>query len=311
MTAGDPIYFATCTEVPDGDPDDRLAIDELARCGLVAEPRVWDDATVDWSAAALTVLRSTWDYSRRAAQFVDWACRVPRLANPPAVVEWNVDKRYLLDLIADGIATVPTTIVEPWSDEPTIARSIDAALERSSIEGVVVKPAVGAGSRGAAAFRRDGERGRDAAIDHAGTLIAAGRGIVVQPYQPAIDDGGELAAVCFAGTFSHAARKAPILDPDAGAEWRAAAEEGGELYVVESMSAATADAEQVALAERAVAAAAERFGGLLYARVDLIADDAGAPQVLELELVEPSLFMGYAPGAATRFAAAIASRLSV
>jgi hypothetical protein len=237
-------------------------------------PAVWDDEAVDWGAFDLVVIRSTWDYPNRRDEFLAWAESLPQVLNPPEVLRWNTDKRYLEQL---GTDAVPSQFVEPGEpfeppDEP-----------------FVVKPAVGAGSIGAA--RYDG--GDERAAEHVAELHVAGKTVLVQPYVQAIDDVGERALIYLAGSFSHTVHKEPIL--------ATVAQPGVGLYVEEQLASAEAAADELAISERVLEAIPFERGSLLYARIDLLP----GPLVLEVELTEPSLFIGYAEGAAERFADAI------
>ena len=301
-----------------------LALDEdlpiiaaaLERLGVDSTVAVWDDPAVDWAAFDLAVVRSTWDYAPRRAEFLAWAERtagVTQLLNPPAVLAWSTDKRYLLDLESAGVPTVPTQWLNPH--EPVTLRvrggpdphQPEDFMVRGGDGAVVVKPVVGAGSVGAGRFDGTAE-GRARAAEHAAKLLGDGQAVMVQPYLEAIDHSGETAIVYIDGEPSHAVTKAAILRPD-GAEFI----EGG-LYAEEDMEASTATAAERAVADATVAAAVDRLAltaPLLYARVDLVPGPDGNPVVLELELAEPSLFLGYADGAAAdRFADAIVRRLT-
>jgi hypothetical protein len=284
----------TCAKLPDLDDDDRLLIAPLAALGITAEPVVWDAPDVDWSAFGLAVLRSPWDYVGRRDEFVAWAGTVPQLANPADVIEWNTDKRYLAGLAEAGRAVVPTTWLTPadrW-DPPADGE-------------YVVKPTIGAGSVDIGRYRLTEPGHRRLAVAHVDRLLAAGRPVMVQPYLAAVDSVGETALLYFAGPdgleFSHAIRKdAMLTGPDDGT---------ADLYRPERITARTPELEQAAVARRALAAVPGGPDRLLYARVDLIPGPDGLPLVSELELTEPSLFLGYAPGAPQRFADAIAARL--
>lgn len=216
------------------------------------------------------ILRATWDYIERLDEFLAWTRRVPNLLNGPDVVAWNTDKRYLADLAAAGVSTVPSLFFAPG--EPV------GALDGE----VVVKPAVGAGSYGAQRFSDE-----KAAHRHAEGLQAEGRTVLVQPYDERIADG-ETALVFVEGRQSHAFTKGPILPPPgATPEF----DDSG-TYAEEQLSSAEPVAELWEVGYAALAAAAERLdmapNEFLYSRVDVIggADD---PRLLELELVEPSL----------------------
>ena len=266
--ADGPIALATCAAVPDLDPDDRLLAAALAGRAV---PAVWDDPAVDWDAFELVVVRSTWDYVGRREAFLAWADALgDRLRNPPDVLRWSTDKRYLAELAATGLPVVETAYAAPGDPLPAPP--------------VVVKPAVGAGSIDAQ--RHDDRR---AAAEHVARLHAGGRMALVQPYLDAV----ETALLYLDGAYSHAIHKGPLL---AGAAER----DASGLFVTEEIAAAQPSAGERDVADRVMAWVAERFGALLYARVDLL-----GVAVLEVELAEPSLFLGHAPGAAERMAAAI------
>ena len=240
-------------------------------------PAVWDDAAVEWAGFDLVVVRSTWDYPDRREEFLAWAESLPRIFNSPQVLRWNTDKRYLATL---GMETIPTDFLEPG----------DAFVAPDAP--FVVKPSVGAGSIGAARYDAGAER----AHDHVRRMHAAGKTVMVQPFLEAVDHAGEVALHYLGGVFSHAVRKAAML-PRGG-------DPGEGLFVDERISAAVPSAAELELAEQALDAVPFSREGLLYARVDLLP----GPVLLEIELTEPSLYLGYAEGAAERFAAAIAAR---
>ncbi|SCL19132.1 hypothetical protein GA0074692_0554 [Micromonospora pallida] len=294
-TRGRPrVALVTCTDLPDLEPDDRLLLAPLAARGVRVDTVTWDDPGVDWPDYDLVVLRSTWDYIARRDEFVAWAATVPRLANPADVVAWNTDKRYLDDLSAAGVPTVPTTWIAP------------GAPWRQPEQGeYVVKPAVGAGSLDSGRYDLADPDHRRLAADHLARLGAAGRTAMVQPYLSAVDTAGET-ALLFAGgptgpVFSHAIRKGAMLTgPDLPT---------GELFRPERIDPRTATPEQLAVAEKTLTAVPGGSGRLLYARVDVIPGPDGSPVLVELELTEPSLFLGHTEGAADRFADAIVAHL--
>ncbi len=280
----------TCADLPDLDDDDRLLIEPLAARGIEAVPAVWDDPTVDWAGYDLVVLRNPWDYAPRRAEFVAWAGRVPRLANRADVVAWNTDKRYLAELDRAGVPVVPTRWLEPGNADPAGALAVDGEW--------VLKPAVSAGSLDTGRYDLTDAGHRELARAHADRLLAAGRTVMVQPYLSAVDGYGETALLYFAGRFSHAIRKGPMLaGPDHG--------ETG-LYKAEDISSRVPTEAELAVGRQVLAVAP---ADPLYARVDLIPGPDGAPVLVELELTEPSVFLGYDDGAAQRFAEAIAARV--
>jgi glutathione synthase/RimK-type ligase-like ATP-grasp enzyme len=283
------VSLATCAALPDGDEDGISLLRALTALGVTARWQAWTDTHADWSAD-LTVIRSTWDYTLDRERFLRWVASVPRPANPAPVVIWNSDKTYLRDLARHGVPIVPTVWAAPGE-----------AAELPAVGEFVVKPSVGAGSRGAGRFAATDA---EAARWHVRTLHEAGRTVLVQPYLADVDTAGETALIYFDGSFSHAIGKAAMLP-----EGVVHAVEARVLFVEERISARTATAAELAIGARVVHVLRDRFGGdLLYARVDLLPGVDG-PALVELELTEPSLFLGYDEGAADRFAAAIARRL--
>lgn len=304
MTA---VTLATCAELPDGDDDGPQLLAALHRHGVPARFAAWDDAAVDWRDT-FVVLRSTWDYTRRLEDFRRWVEDVPRVANPAAIALWNTDKVYLRELAAAGVPTVSTSFAAPMQP-----------IHPPSVGEFVVKPSVGAGSRGVGRFTADTVEGAAAARDHAAALHGAGRTVLVQPYVASVDTAGETALIYFDGSFSHAIRKGPMLAAGAvhpglvhpGLVQPAAVQpiDGPGRYVEENISAREPSDEQLRVADQALAFVRRRFGSdLLYARVDLL-EVAGGPAVVELELTEPSLFLDFADAAADTFAAAIGRRV--
>lgn len=257
----------------------------------------WDDPTTDWRAFDRVVLRSTWDYTWRLTEFLERLDRIgaaARLSNPLPVVRWNCDKHYLGELVAAGLPVVPGVYVEPGADPRAGLQSLRDM--HGGYDEVVAKPCVGAGSRGA---RRLPAAAGDTVVAHVGELQRQGHSVLLQPYLPAVDHGGETALLYFGGRFSHAIRKGPLLKTGQ-APVRA-------LFAAEHIVPRVPAADELEAAA-AILAALPFPGPLLYARVDLIRDATGRPRLLELELIEPSLFLGRAPGAAGRYADAILAR---
>jgi hypothetical protein len=283
MSQSPRVVLATCEELPRGDGDDE-PLAELLGAAFVP----WDAPGFDWSTPELVVVRATWDYQRRRDEFLGWARGLgDRIVNPPAVLEWNTDKRYLHELEDAGLPVVHTTLVEPG-----------AAADLPAGE-FVVKPTVSAGSRDTARFTAD-------EADRARALVAAihgsGRTAMVQPYVASVDRRGETALLFFDGELSHAIHKGPLLRPGE--------EPTQDVYATEDIAARDPTAAERDVAGRVMAWTAERFGGpLAYTRGDLVEGDDRAPLLLELELTEPSLFFAYDGGAAQRLADAISRRL--
>jgi glutathione synthase/RimK-type ligase-like ATP-grasp enzyme len=264
----------------------------LQKAGCDVQIAEWDDANADWASFDVALLRSAWDYAERVTEFLAWVERASKLThvlNPLPVVRWNTDKHYLAQLAAAGVATVPSTFIEPGDDA---GQAIGKLLELHDNAELVVKPAIGAGSRDTERHRRT-ELGP--AVAHAKRLLNANRSVLVQPYLERVDRDGETALMFFEGRFSHAIRKGPLLPPGGVATTG--------LFAAESITPRVPGADEMRLAEKIVAAVP--FGIPLYARIDLIRDDDGAPCLLELELTEPSLFFAHAAGSAEKFTAAV------
>lgn len=272
------IALVTCRPGPEVavDRDLPVLVAALREAGAEAEAVYWDDEGVDWGRHDLAVIRSTWDYSWRAAEFLAWAERcgkATRLANPAEVVRWNADKRYLGDLAGAGVPVVPTRYFAPGD-------TADLPDDRE----YVVKPTSGAGARFAARYSPDEH---DTAVRQLARMHAEGFTAMVQPYVRAIDVTGERALQFYGGRLLHASRKGAVLAPGTPYDEHKVAHPGLEPW--------TPTPAELALAERALAAVPQA-AELLYARVDLVDGEDGQPRVMELELVEPNLFLSLHTG---------------
>lgn len=255
--------------------------------GIEAAILPWG-AKEDWSSWDGVVVRNAWDYVDRREEFLDWARSVEavtRLANPVATLEWNSDKRYLRDLSDAGVPIVPTVWVEPGG-----------RLPRWRWEEVVVKPAVSAGSRGAA--RHDGDN-RDGVAAHVDAITATGVTAMIQPYLSDVDRVGEFGTYVFDGRVSHAITKSAVL-------------RAGAPPPVDSSLALLQIAKRTELTPELIGFAMDVVGRLpapvaspLYARVDALRGGDGRLVLLELELFEPFLFLETDAEAAVRYARAV------
>ncbi len=269
-------------DLDDGWPALRFA---LLAAGLQPRVAVWDDPSVDWSHFDLVAAMYTWGYVTRRAAFLAWAERVEavtRLVNSASHLGWSSDKTYLADLAAIGVPVVPTAWVrldEPWCPPA---------------EDYVIKPTVASGGLGAARYRTSG---REVADRHVRRLNLAGYTAMIQPYQHSIDTAGETALVFLGDRFSHAVNKSALLAADVGEVERL-----WERAVITTIEPSPAYQQ---LAETVMAAVVTKLGPTAYARVDLAEDDDGRPQVLEVELVEPSLFLETDDGSGQRLAASL------
>jgi hypothetical protein len=279
------IAFATCSAHPAGIADDQLAAELVG-----AEFRVWDDESVDWNAYDLVVVRSVWDYTTKLATFLAWADAVghERLRNTPELLRFNSDKRYLTQLDAP---TVPTTLLEPGDSMP----GYDAEI--------VIKPAISAGARDTGRFMPGAARDAAALVER---IHATGRAALMQPYLPGVDIDGERAVVFFGGVISHVLHKRPVLrDPGVAPIATGAHSPAAIMLEPDLVVPGTASAEQLQLAQRVHAEITARFGEPLFARVDMVPGPDGAPVMIEIEAIEPMLYLALIPGAAERFAATV------
>jgi glutathione synthase/RimK-type ligase-like ATP-grasp enzyme len=271
------IAFVTAAQMPKPDIETRLLVEELAGLGISAIVVAWTDP-IEWSTIPLVVLRSPWDYVDRFTEFLDWAKQVDaatRLINRYEVVRWNAHKSYLLDLQRNGVPVVPMKLLPAKSKINSLGELVDA-------DEIVVKPAVGIGAMGAMRGKADDP----AVASHVCTLLDAGD-VLVQPFVPSIATTGEASLIYFAGAFSHAIRKQP-----AAGDYRVQDHHGGTVHEYEPTSR-----------ERHVAAAALAAipGTTLYARFDLV-EWRGEPVLMELELIEPELFLRFSRQSVTEFA---------
>lgn len=274
------LRIATCRPLPEPDHDEDLLLEALVRVGVCPHMVAWNDPNAAWDEPIPTVIRSTWDYIHDVDGFVDWTRRVAGpLWNPADVVVGNTHKRYLLDLADAGVPVTPTVLV------PRTGGDL-AAIGRAGEWGdVVVKPAVGASSFATMRCDADDPAGQ-AHLDDLLTRTEA----LVQPYLTSVDGSGERALVWIDGVFTHAVRKTPRFS-------------GGDEHVSDAVEIAD---DERALGERVIAHVGRE---LLYARVDVARDEAGVPIIMEVELIEPSLFLLQHPPATERLVAGILRRL--
>ncbi|WP_019145292.1 ATP-grasp domain-containing protein [Aeromicrobium massiliense] len=272
------IALATALPFRDIDPDLPLLHAAAERRGLAVETVLWDDPAVDWVGYDVVVVRSCWDYTVRREEFLAWAATVPRLANPVEVLRWNTDKTYLRELASAGVPVVETQ----WD-----VRSGDPLAGEGEPDAEwVVKPSISAGSRDTARWSDPADVHR-----HSEELLARGRTSMTQRYVPSVDTDGETAMLFLGGHFSHAIRKAPLLERGEGVNDHR--DSRGDI------TPRAPTAAQLEVAASTHDALRGLFGpdlDLLYARIDLVTAPDGGPVVLEVELTEPSLFLPQSGG---------------
>ncbi|PUA81605.1 ATP-grasp domain-containing protein [Nocardioides currus] len=282
------VLLVTSADWPAGEPGAAALDAALADRGVESRWVVWDDPAVDWSAADLVAVRSTWDYMARPSDFLAWAGRLDqdRLLNGADVFTWNLDKVYLTALA--GVPVVPTVAADDVA-------SLSAAV--AGFGTAVVKPRIGAGGAGVLVVDdpADERLGRDF-VDHPELPTARGPWIV-QPLVESVRTRGETSVFVLGGRAVSQVDKLPA---------------DGEIRVHEHYGGASTPVplgpELAELSERAVDAAGALGGRLDYARVDLLHHD-GAWAVSELEVTEPGLYLDVLPDNAQPFADLVAGRL--
>ncbi|HEV2727002.1 MAG TPA: hypothetical protein VGV34_01840 [Solirubrobacterales bacterium] len=281
------IAIATCAGYAGLKEDDDLLREALQARGAEAPSVAWDEVGTEWDAFDLCLVRSTWDYHEKYPGFLAWTGRVEAattLRNPAPLIAWNSDKTYLRELAEGGTRTVPTA----WA-----ARGADADLEAILAERgwdeAVVKPVVDLGARNLHRVQR-GER--STALED----VLRRHDAMVQPFLRSLEEHGETSLIYIAGALSHAVRKRP-----AAGDFRVQSIWGG------TAAPAQPEPSQLELAEQALSQLDEPP---LYARVDLVKDLDGNSALIELELIEPNLYLTTSPDAAGRLADAVLAQLS-
>jgi len=279
------IALITYDGLPDLDPDDGLFRDELIKRGYKVQACIWDDDSVDWSQFDISIMRSAWDYHLKKERFFAWmesVSKQTKLLNPPEMMRWSSHKSYLKELSAAGLPVVETH----WVEKGASAKGVFDSLNWPK---AIVKPAVGLATFGVKKLALDdsGSGKADnikAAEEHADNL-ARTEDVMIQPFLPSVEDYGERALIFLDGKYSHTIRKSCFQHLAPGGH-------AGEKSV-------PSDDREVAAAQKVLQ---HLLHVPLYARVDLVRDFADTPVVLELELVEPSLFLSFHPPAVLAFA---------
>jgi glutathione synthase/RimK-type ligase-like ATP-grasp enzyme len=254
----------------------------LQNAGAEVEPVAWTEAA-DLSAFDLVLPLVAWGYHLEYSRWLDFLDRAERdrlpLVNAPTLLRWNSDKAYLTELGERGVPTVPTLAVESCCDA-----DLDEARRRFASDWLVIKPPVSASATGT---HRLGP-GDDLPSD------SRGKSMIIQPLIEEIGTTGEFSLMLFNGEYSHAVVKRPKTG-----DFRVQEHHGGVTLPCETPPAGAIDLAQAALA----AAPAEA----VYARVDIVPNDEGLLRIMELELIEPSLFLTHAPDAGAAFVRSILS----
>lgn len=285
------VLLVTSGDLPDGEPGAAALDAELTGRGIAFDWVRWDDPTVDWSAAALVAVRSTWDYVTRHAEFLAWAASLDqsRLLNGADVFAWNHDKHYLTEL--GDLPVVPTV---PADDLPGLASAV------TEFGRAVVKPRVGAGGAGLIVVTDPTDPRLGQPVQSHPTYPSVGGPWVVQPLVESIHTTGEVSAYILGGVLATRFDKVP-----GAGDVRVNEEFGGRVRQAEPSGLV----EVGTLARAAYDAMTDRFGRPMdYLRVDLLKWE-GDWVVSELELIEPGLYLDVSAANAAPFAAHVRARL--
>lgn len=276
------IGFVTSSEHAQLTPDDRLVLEHLPSDRVQIVPAVWDSPEVSWEDLDACVIRSPWDYTLKYPAFLSWLSRVDdmgiKIWNPPDILRWNSKKEYLADLEDRGFKVPPTAFIKQWE-----RRYLDE-LELDLDGPLVVKPTVSASAR--RTYRIGADQDGQNTLDN----LLLQTDVMVQPYLPEIETKGEYSFVFFWGELSHVVVKKPKPG-----DFRVQTYYGGSMKSVQAPPG---------LVEQAKAVVDAVDQPLLYARVDGI-DRQGEFILMELELFEPSLYLGTHPDAPAHWAQAL------
>lgn len=264
--------------------DDELVVEPLRELGYAAEFVSWQRSAVHWHEYLAVIIRTTWDYQNHLAEFLSVLQQIEsqtRLANPLEVVRWNADKVYLRELAGRGTKIVPTL----WSKGCIESRRIEEWFRQLQSDEIVVKPTVSANAQDTLRLRRG-------AVDVAAlSRLFDNRSCMIQPFMRGIEEEGEFSLFYFNGDYSHAILKTPKQ-----ADFRVQEEHGGIIRSIKPT------ASLLAAGKRILQRVSSR---LLYARLDFVRDEREEFALMELELIEPSMYLRQAEHAPRRFAQAI------
>ncbi|KAA9132668.1 hypothetical protein F3N42_05480 [Marinihelvus fidelis] len=278
--------FLTMDSLEDFVSDADLAIAPMQALGWVVEKVSWRDTAADWDRFDMVYICTPWDYQDAPDAFLAVLRRIDassaRLVNDLAIVEWNLDKRYLREIESRGVAIVPSR----WHDRFSVAQ-VDAAFEAFDAGRMVIKPVVGANADHTYVLERPLEPGLQAQLEQS----FSERPHFIQPFIDAVVTEGEYSLFFFGGEYSHAILKTP-----ASGDFRTQEEHGSNIQPV---------TPPAGLVDTARAALAQVEPAPVYARADFVRDTGDVFRVMELELIEPSLYFRTDTDSAARFAAAL------
>lgn len=279
------VALVTCPEYPTLHPEDTLLIRALKELGMEAQAWDWHRGTPTWNPAGY-MLRTCWDYHQHPVEFLQWlqSLRPVPLWNPYELVHWNSHKSYLLELAGRGVPIIPTRLLvqgTAWSE------ALEEELRELWGEETewLFKPAIGAGARHT---RRFTQQAVDRNWLHHQLLQ---KDMLAQPYDRSIEGYGERSLIYVDGQYSHAVQRPETLR-----------EGQGEDRIMQRVQPTV---EELAVSQQALDCLPHPEQGWLYARVDLV----DGPRLMELEVIEPRLFLLEHPPAAEALAQALARRL--
>jgi hypothetical protein len=282
------VALVTWSKFPNLTADDRLLLAPLRDRGIHAEPAVWDEPSVAWPSYDAIVLRSTWDYHLKPEKFVRWIDSLARATaqtwNSPTLVRWNANKTYLGDLDSRAVAIVPT--IWPEAGDHTTLRE---KLQGLGWTKAVVKPRISATAYRTQLITVENADSVQPLFDE----LRASPGVMVQKFMKSIVSEGEWSLMFFDGMFSHATLKTP-----ASGDFRVQNDFGGSDRLADPPAHVLQSATRILQAVEPT----------LYARVDGVVED-NQFHLMELELIEPMLFLCSHPAAPTKFAEAIAKKV--
>ena len=268
--------------------EDRLVVEALEKEGLRVVRKSWDDSSFDWSSARYALFRTTWDYFDRYQEFTDWFAKTAKLTqfiNSETLIQWNINKQYMLELQSDGIH-IPKTLFIKAGEELDLLQALRKAKDTLGINSdeFVLKPCVAGGAWHTYKFHYSDWQKHNAIF----TELIAKEAMMLQEFQKDIVATGEVSMMVFGGSFTHAVLKVAKLG-----DFRVQDDYGGAVHTYRPSQ------EEIDFALNVVQAMPEPP---VYARIDIFKDNEGAIALAELEVFEPELWFRLNPEAATLLA---------
>ncbi|WP_395375173.1 RimK family alpha-L-glutamate ligase [Marinicella sp. W31] len=270
--------------------EEELLKHALQQAGLKTAVVSWSNPDFDWRSTQAILFKSTWDYFHRFDEFSAWLEQVKhhtKAINPIEIIEWNLNKKYLIDLHNKGIRIVDSLVIEQGQQT-----ALEPYFEQFNVSELIVKPLVSGAARHTYKVNASNLTEVQKNFDQ---LIQA-EGFLIQPFQQNVITQGEISLMIMGGEFTHAIQK--IAKPG---DFRVQDDFGGTVHPY------FANAEEIKFAEQAVAACDPMP---LYARVDVIRDNNNQLALMELELIEPEVFFRFNQAATFKLADAVVDFLN-